>query len=159
MNKPSYSWVLVFLVAVCASCDSAGEPRGPLAAIADSVIRQGTECTNEDVWPLLEAPTPLRVCRGSIGDTTLLVVSDASDTTHIVMRSWPAGPNGVERYAEMVVGLQRLYGEGVTVSPPLPGHPDWQRTLWAYQTHHLSLLLMPSQNTIDLEWRLETHEH
>jgi len=146
--------VMACLAGVCCACSSGGETGGPLAEIAQDLLAHGLECAEVDHWPLPDVQPPFEECTGTVADTFLVVVTDASNTAALVVRKWGVVGDGEKEYADLLSTLEESYGDGIAVPPPLEDNVTRLMTLWSFQTHHLVLRYMPSESTMYWEWRL-----
>lgn len=154
------SCAVLSVAGITAGCDTERALRGPLAQVAYTVLSYGLECNEVDHWPVPVGQPPFQDCRGTVRDSTMLVVSDASDSAVVVSRRWAVGGDGEQEYSELLAALQQQYGEGVFVPPPIGGeHADRLMTVWTFGTHHLRLRLMPTEGYIFMQWELGPPEY
>jgi hypothetical protein len=140
------------LVAILAGCRTEADRRGPLASIADTVMRSGLQCVEVNHWPMEGAQSPFQDCRGSVLDTSVFVVTDAQGTVITVGRKWLVGTDDTRNYAALRRLLQATYGPGISMPPPSEDNYDRRMTVWRFGGHYLELRLMPSESTIYLSW-------
>jgi hypothetical protein len=154
-NVPLLGRATVCCAVIASACGGGPRFRGPLASTANAVLQQGLECTDVDHWPEVRGEPPFRDCRGTVADTSLLVLSEASDTALLVVKKWPATADGATAYKSLLTDLETMHGPGVAVPPPTEDNVDRKMVTWSLDGYQLSLRFMPFEGMLYLSWTLE----
>lgn len=136
-------------------CRTSPQLGGPLAAIAESVLvaRPMMRCGPPES-PLPVGEPPLRECRGTVRDTTVLIVTDGRQQVTYVGRSWsPASQKQMSDYQLVLTGLDKAFGPGKRFclsDVKYAAAHRWKRESW-----HILLVAQPS-GTIALDMALDS---
>jgi hypothetical protein len=107
--------------------------------------------------PLPGGEPPFRECRGTIGDTSALLVTDAHDQVTYVGRNWsPAPQNQISDYQLVLARLDKAFGPGERFCLSDLKYVAAHR--WKQKSWHALLVAQPS-GSIALDMALDSPAH
>ena len=155
MNLANAASIILSCGMLVTSCRASPQFGGPLAAIAESVlVTRPTMRCGSPVSPLPVGEPPLRECRGTVGDTSVLIVTDDRQQVTYVGRRWsPAPQKQVLDYQLVLTGLDKAFGPGERFCLSDVKYAAARR--WKRESWHILLVAQPS-GSIALDMALDS---